>query len=121
MTHNQPTVLRHCKECGKPIRANTFAHRKPKDKRVLLCQKCKLSKQIGSKNPNWKGDKAGYRAKQHRKERLLPPKYVCVCGRKYQSSKSFLKHQDICNYNFALFVVRQPRLLVCKEQGGFKA
>jgi len=66
MTHNQPIVLRHCRNCGKNIRANAFAQRKPKDKLILLCQKCKLSEQVGEKNPNWKGDKAGYRAKMYR-------------------------------------------------------
>jgi NAD-dependent SIR2 family protein deacetylase len=70
MTHNKPLTLRHCEECGKPIRSNAFAHRKPENKLILLCQKCKLGKQIGNKNPNWKGEKAGYRAKRHRIERL---------------------------------------------------
>ena len=66
------STLRHCEPCGKQITANAFAHRKPKDKLVLLCQKCKLHLRVGAKNPMWKGDKAGYRAKQYRKTRAKP-------------------------------------------------
>jgi DNA-directed RNA polymerase subunit RPC12/RpoP len=65
-------TLRHCTDCGKPIRANAFSHRKPENKLVLLCQKCRLKKLTGEKNPNWKGDKAGYRAKQYRKTGAKP-------------------------------------------------
>jgi len=67
-THNGSPTLRVCKDCGKPIRATAFAQRKPENKLILLCQKCRLRKLTGDKNPNWKGTEACLRAIYRRKE-----------------------------------------------------